>query len=118
MIFDTGLKLNELKENSFKKITIEKEEILIGKRNNRLYAFNNICPHKGASLSKGSFHGDSVVCYMHGYEYNIFTGKLENMKSWKKDETWIEQNEQWRHSDDLKIYKIHLNDEKILIEII
>jgi hypothetical protein len=39
------------------------------------------------------------------------------MKSWKKDETWIEQNEKWRHSDDLKIYKIHLSDEKILIEI-
>jgi nitrite reductase/ring-hydroxylating ferredoxin subunit len=117
VILDTGLKLNELKENSIEKITIEKEEILIGKRNNQVFAFNNRCPHKGASLSKGSFYGDNVVCYMHGYEYNIFTGKLENMKSWKKDETWIEQNEQWRHSDDLKIYKTHLNNEKILIEI-
>ena len=54
---------------------------------------------------------------MHGYQYNVFTGKLENMKSWKKDETWIEQNEQWRYSDDLQIYKIHLRDEKILVEI-
>jgi nitrite reductase/ring-hydroxylating ferredoxin subunit len=54
---------------------------------------------------------------MHGYEYDIFTGKLENMKSWKKDEAWIEQNEHWRQSDDLKIYKIQLDHEKILIEI-
>jgi nitrite reductase/ring-hydroxylating ferredoxin subunit len=117
VIFDTGLKLSELKENSFEKITIEKEEILIGKRNNRVFAFNNRCPHKGASLSKGSFHGDKVVCYMHGYEYDIFTGKLENIKSWKKDEAWIEQNEHWRQSDDLKTYKIQLDNEKILIEI-
>jgi len=117
VIFDTGLKLNELEENSFEKITIEKEEILIGKRNNRVFAFNNRCPHKGASLSKGNFHGDNVVCYMHGYEYDIFTGKLENMKSWKKDKAWIEQNEHWRQSDDLKIYKIQLDHEKILIEI-
>jgi nitrite reductase/ring-hydroxylating ferredoxin subunit len=117
VIFDTGLKLNDLNSISFKKITIEKEEIIIGKKNDRLFAFNNSCPHKGASLSKGSFNGDNIVCYMHGYEYNIFTGKLEKMKSWRKDSSWIEQNTQWRYSDDLKTYKIHLDKEKVFIEL-
>lgn len=117
MIFDTGFNLNDLPENSLKKIIIEKEEIVIGKKNDRLYAFNNTCPHRAASLYKGSFHDDNIVCYMHGYEYNIYTGKLENMKSWKKDKTWIEQTDQWRYSDDLKIYKIYEKDGRILIEI-
>ena len=117
MIFDTGLTLKDLNSAPFRKITIEKEEIIIGKKNDRLFAFNNICPHKGASLSKGNLNDDNIVCYMHGYEYNIFTGKLENMKSWKKDSTWVEQNAQWRYSDNLKTYKIHLDKERILIEV-
>lgn len=116
MIFDTGLKLSDLQTGSFKKIAIEKEDIVVGMKNNKLFAFNNTCPHKGASLSKGKLNGDKIVCYMHGYEYNVFSGKLENMKSWKKDDTWIEQNSQWRYSDDLKTYKILVDNEKILIE--
>ena len=64
--------------------TVEQTDVLIGRRNGKLFAFNNSCPHRGASLSKGEFNNDNIVCYMHGYEFNVFTGKLENMKSWKK----------------------------------
>jgi nitrite reductase/ring-hydroxylating ferredoxin subunit len=118
VISDTGILSNDLSDNSFKKITLQNnKEIVIGKINNKLFAFNNICPHRGASLSKGNLHGDSIVCYMHGYEYNVFTGKLENMKSWKKDAGWVEQTSAWRHSDDLKTYNIYEEDGKILIEI-
>ncbi len=118
MIFDTGILPGELSNNSFKKIILQKnEEIVVGKINNKLFAFNNVCPHKGASLSKGNLHGDNIVCYMHGYEYNVFTGKLENMKSWKKDDTWREQVSSWRYSDDLKIYNIYEENGKILINL-
>jgi nitrite reductase/ring-hydroxylating ferredoxin subunit len=116
VIFDTGILSNELSNNSFKKIVLQKnEEIVVGKIGDALFAFNNVCPHKGASLSKGNLHGNNIVCYMHGYEYDVFTGKLENMKSWKKDDTWKEQTSAWRHSDDLKIYKIYEENGKILI---
>jgi nitrite reductase/ring-hydroxylating ferredoxin subunit len=54
---------------------------------------------------------------MHGYEYNIFTGKLEKMKSWRKDSSWVEQNAQWRYSDDLKTYRVHLEKERVFIEL-
>jgi nitrite reductase/ring-hydroxylating ferredoxin subunit len=54
---------------------------------------------------------------MHGYEYDVFTGKLEDMKSWKKDDTWKEQTPAWRYSDDLKTYNLYEKDGKILIEI-
>ncbi len=116
MIFDTGILSDDIAENSFKKITLNKEELVIGKINNKWFAFNNVCPHRGASLSKGSLNDDKIVCYMHGYEYNVFSGKLENMKSWKRDDTWIEQTEEWRYSDDLTTYKIYEKDGKIFVE--
>ena len=54
---------------------------------------------------------------MHGYEYDVFTGKLENMKSWKKDDTWREQTSAWRYSDDLKIYSVYEENGEILVKI-
>ncbi|HZE77377.1 MAG TPA: Rieske (2Fe-2S) protein, partial [Nitrososphaeraceae archaeon] len=93
----------EIKDNSMLVFTINKTDILIGRRNGKLFACNNSCPHRGASLSKGEFNGDNIVCYMHGYEYNIWKGTLEKMKSWKIDPAWREQSSEWMRSDDLKL---------------
>jgi nitrite reductase/ring-hydroxylating ferredoxin subunit len=97
--------------------TVEQTDVLIGRRNGKLFAFNNSCPHRGASLSKGEFNNDNIVCYMHGYEFNVFTGKLENMKSWKKENTWIEQSAEWRKSGDLILYTVIEKDEDIYVDI-
>jgi nitrite reductase/ring-hydroxylating ferredoxin subunit len=108
---------SELCDNSFLVFTINFTDVLVGRRNGRLFACNNSCPHRGASLSKGEFNGDNIICYMHGYEFNVFTGKLEHIKSWKKDETWLEQTLEWRKSDNLTLYRIIENDKSIYVEI-
>jgi len=119
VIFDTGILPNDVSNNSIKKIILpNNEEIVIGRLHDKLFAFNNICPHRDASLSKGILHENNIVCYMHGYEYNVFTGKLENIKSWKKDDTWMEQTPSWRHSDDLTTYNVYEENGKILVEIV
>jgi nitrite reductase/ring-hydroxylating ferredoxin subunit len=64
-----------------------KKEVLVGKINERLFACDNYCPHKGAILSKGKLKPieNRIVCYMHYFEYNLFTGKLEKIPDiWKK----------------------------------
>jgi hypothetical protein len=43
---------------------------------------------------------------MHGYEFNLFIGNLEHMRSWKKDERWMEQNAEWRRSGNLDLYPV------------
>lgn len=107
---------NDLKDNSMIVFKINHDDILVGRRNGRLFSCNNSCPHRGASLSKGDFNEDNIVCYMHGYEYNVFTGKLERMKSWKKDDSWMEQSLEWRKSNDLTLYPIMEKDGAIYVE--
>ena len=97
--------------------TIKQTDVLIGRRNGKLFAFNNSCPHRGASLSKGEFNDNNIICYMHGYEFNVFTGKLENVKSWKKENTWIEQSAEWRKSGDLILYTVIEKDKDIYVDI-
>ncbi len=106
----------ELADNTMRKITVDTIDLLVGRKNGKLFACDNFCPHKGASLSKGHFNGDNIVCYMHGYEYNLFTGKLEKMTSWKKEDTWVEQDAEWRKSGDLILYPISEEDGMIYVK--
>jgi nitrite reductase/ring-hydroxylating ferredoxin subunit len=97
---------------------IAKKDILVGRKNGKLFACDNSCPHRGASLSKGHLDGESIICYMHGYEYNIFDGRLVTMKSWKKESSWIEQNPEWRKSGQLILYNILENEKGVFIDVL
>jgi len=97
---------DEIPERSMKKFDLDHMEVLVGRLQGRIFACNNSCPHRGASLVKGELKENKVVCWMHGYEYDVFTGKLENMKSWKREDTWIEQSSEWRKSGDLILYPL------------
>lgn len=110
-------RLDELPEDGWKLFTLDGADVLVGRRHGRLFAFNNSCPHRGASLSKGEFADDNIVCHMHGYEYNIFTGSLENKKSWRKEETWVEQSEEWRRSGDLVLYPVNEKEGQVYVEV-
>jgi len=110
-------KSEEVKDNSLIVFNIHNKEILVSRRNGKLFACDNSCPHRGASLSKGHFNNNNIVCYMHGYEFDIFTGKLVNMRSWKKEDHWVEQVPEWRKSGDLILYKIFENNGDVFIEI-
>jgi nitrite reductase/ring-hydroxylating ferredoxin subunit len=97
---------------------IARTDILVGRKNGKLFACDNSCPHRGASLSKGHLDGENIICYMHGYEYNIFDGRLVKMKSWKKESSWTEQNSEWRKSGQLIQYNILENEEGIFIDVL
>lgn len=108
---------DELPEDGWKLVAVDGTDVLVGRRRGRLFAIDNSCPHRGASLAKGEFNGDNIVCHMHSYEYNVFSGTLENKKSWKKEDTWVEQSDEWRKSGDLILYPVHENDGHIYVEV-
>jgi nitrite reductase/ring-hydroxylating ferredoxin subunit len=110
-------KSSDIPENSMRAFPVEKTDVLVVRHNGVLFACNNSCPHRGASLSKGEIKGDNIICYMHGYEFNIFTGRLVNMKSWKRDWRWMEQTAAWRESGDLTMYSVEENDNEVYVEI-
>jgi NAD(P)H-dependent nitrite reductase small subunit len=44
----------------------------------KVYATGDICPHQFAHLSTGYIDGDSIVCPLHGAEFDIKTGRCQN----------------------------------------
>lgn len=51
-------------------------DVLVAKVNGKVCAIEDACNHAGASLSEGARNGDCVVCPMHGYVFELATGKL------------------------------------------
>ena len=41
----------------------------------RLFALQDSCPHKGGPLSQGIVHGSSVSCPLHGWAISLETGE-------------------------------------------
>lgn len=43
----------------------------------RVFAIDDRCPHKGGPLSQGIVHGASVTCPLHNWVISLETGKAE-----------------------------------------
>jgi nitrite reductase (NADH) small subunit len=43
----------------------------------RVFAIDDRCPHKGGPLSQGIVHGSSVTCPLHNWVISLETGKAQ-----------------------------------------
>ncbi len=105
-------KSEEVPDNSMKVISIQGSNILVCRSNNQLFALDNSCPHRGASLSKGETKGTKIICYMHDFEYDLISGKLLHIPS-----KWNDQNPNWKKSDNLLLFQISEKNGQIYIQL-
>jgi nitrite reductase/ring-hydroxylating ferredoxin subunit len=105
-------KSEEVPDNSKKVISIQGSNILVCRSNNQLFALDNSCPHRGASLSKGEIKGTKIICYMHDFEYDLISGKLLHIPS-----KWNDQNPNWKKSDNLLLFQISEKNGQIYIQL-
>lgn len=105
-------KSDELPNNSIKVISIRDSKILVCRSDNQLFALDNSCPHRGASLSKSEIKGTKIVCYMHDFEYDLNSGRLIHIPS-----KWNEQNPNWTKSDNLLLFQISEKNGEIYLHI-
>ena len=47
----------------------------------RVYALDNACPHRGGPLAEGIVHGASVTCPLHAWVFDLETGKAQGADS-------------------------------------
>jgi NAD(P)H-dependent nitrite reductase small subunit len=75
--YQKACKLDELKEKIGKRFFINDVEIALFKIGEEVFALNNICPHQKARLIyEGFIENGNVVCPVHGWQFDLRTGKL------------------------------------------
>ncbi|MDT1063990.1 nitrite reductase small subunit NirD [Paracoccus sp. CPCC 101403] len=48
---------------------------------NRVFALDDRCPHKGGPLSEGIVHGDRVTCPLHNWVFDMNSGEAQGADS-------------------------------------
>ena len=68
-------KVDEIKDNSIKKITLNEIEILIARTGSKFYAFPGMCPHMEEPLDvSGILSSGSLTCSKHLWQWDLNTG--------------------------------------------
>ena len=57
------------------RVMLDDRRIALFNIDGNYYAVDDTCPHVGAPLGEGWIDGDRVACPMHGWEFDIKTGK-------------------------------------------
>jgi len=68
--------LKDLSENKGKRFFVEENEIAVFLVAGEIFALSNHCPHQHTALIYDGFlEDDCVVCPVHGWMFNLKTGK-------------------------------------------
>jgi phenylpropionate dioxygenase-like ring-hydroxylating dioxygenase large terminal subunit len=61
--------------------------VLGRKKDGRLFAMRDLCPHRGMPLSAGWFDGENVQCKYHGWKFEPCSGQCQEIPSLTQFET-------------------------------
>jgi nitrite reductase/ring-hydroxylating ferredoxin subunit len=64
-----------LADNSMEIVDVEGQKAVLIKRFGKIYALNNTCPHLGGSLGRGTLQGNTLICPLHHWTFDLTSGK-------------------------------------------
>ncbi len=69
---------DEVAEGACVRVTGEGCDAIVVRRDGRLFAYRNSCPHQGLSLHDGECEGDTLTCPWHGLAFDVTSGECLN----------------------------------------
>lgn len=67
---------DEFPLNQVKEVLVGGGVIAIVRTASGLHAFDNNCAHMGVALSRGRIEGDTVICPLHNWAYDLRTSRI------------------------------------------
>ena len=66
--------LAEVPENGMKTVQLNGADLLLVRRDGRVYALEDRCSHEEFPLSAGEVTGDQITCALHGARFDLASG--------------------------------------------
>lgn len=86
----------EIAPGDAKAVELDGRRIAIFNLDGNFYAIDDVCPHRGASLSRGAIlDGGIVSCPLHNWEFDIRTGDMHSAPGVESFAVKIEGDEIW-----------------------
>jgi nitrite reductase/ring-hydroxylating ferredoxin subunit len=68
-------KASEIPVGSAKVVVVLGHPVAVFRLEDAFYAVSNVCLHRGGPVGEGTLEGPVVTCPLHGWEYDVRTGK-------------------------------------------
>jgi nitrite reductase/ring-hydroxylating ferredoxin subunit len=78
--FVSVIKESELLEDTIKQVNALGRNVLLIKREGKVYAIGSRCPHMGCDLTRGSLRENILVCPCHGWSFDVTNGEYQANK--------------------------------------
>ena len=77
-----ALRTDVLRDGKMHKVMLMDLPLLVGRRKDgKVWAMRDACPHRGIPLSAGWYDGERVTCKYHGWEFEPCGGRCETIPS-------------------------------------
>lgn len=67
--------LAEIPADGMLPVRVDKEDVVLYKVKDQVFASRDFCPHAGYPLSKSFFRGKYVRCSLHSWEFDVTNGE-------------------------------------------
>ena len=94
-------KTTDITSGQMKKVSVDENEVVILNMDGNYFAIDDTCTHAGGSLSEGKLDGSTIICDLHGAQFDCKNGKLIKFPA---------------KINDLRTYKIVIESDKIFVE--
>ena len=72
--FTTVASLEDVPESGLKTVQVNGNNLVLVKRDGRVYALEDRCSHEEFPLSAGEVTGDQITCALHGARFDLASG--------------------------------------------
>lgn len=77
-------KVSDIAEGKLQQLQIGSQQIALCKTENRFYAVDGFCPHRGGPLGQGHSENGIVTCPWHAWTFDVRTGECQNVPGTKQ----------------------------------
>ena len=67
--------IEEVEHGQLKLVELNGTRVVLTRVGDQVYAFGDVCAHKGGPLSEGKLSGTRLACPWHGWIYDLRTGQ-------------------------------------------
>lgn len=75
--YKTCAQLSDVPEGGVLGVEVEGREIVLARRDGKVYALEDCCSHEQFPLSEGEVTGDQLTCALHGARFDLETGEAK-----------------------------------------
>lgn len=75
--FKTCARLSDVPEDGVLGVEVDGNEIVLARRDGKVYALEDCCSHEQFPLSQGELTGDQLTCALHGARFDLESGEAK-----------------------------------------